>query len=293
MSEPVPPEFIQSKIIPPRESVQRPPFKESPDDRNRMVSRLKHVSTAVSDAYIEQSKGAEQNPFNLQAGRLIQLGNGYITYLEAHSKEITDPKIFQAIAILAKISLLMNIEQYAVTIRGIGDYVSQHPQLNDLNPPGKIDGPWANIKETLYFTKNNDVREQFRERVLNKAQLLITAGEFNPREVDHLERFLVDSQGRLPSEFVPEYVTQHAADIQRWLPLNFEDFQRFTVEKLANFQGEISESTFLKRLDEEIASIKPKNIQESKTLSKTKYEDREKNLPLFVILDLEEQMFMR
>ena len=254
------------------------PVKESADDRSSIINRLKNISTAVSDARGEQNKEAEQNPFNQQAQKLIKLGNSYIDYLEAHSGEITDPKIFQAIASLAKTSLVMNIEQYAVTIKGIGDYVTQHPQLNDLNPPGKKDGPWSNIKEALYFTKNNDAREQYRERILTKAQLLIIGEEFSPRDVDHLERFLTDPQGRPPSEFIPGYIEEHAADLQQWLPLRLEEFQKFVADRSGDDKGKMADNPFLRQLDEEIASIKQKNLQDSKTLSKVQFPDRQKKL---------------
>lgn len=161
------------------------------DNKNKIIGRLKNLSKIVGSVNQEQSKGAEQHPFNTRTSELVKLGDAYTAYLEAHVDEITDEKTFQAIASLAKTSLLMNIEQYAVTIRGIGDFVVQHPELNELNPPGKPDGPWSNIKEALYYSTNNDIREQFREGILTRTSEDIQSGDFNPRDVDHLERFLV------------------------------------------------------------------------------------------------------
>lgn len=280
MNETTSPETNSSIPLP--QGGEAPPAitsEQPPDDKNRIINRLKNISNVVSEAYREQSKSGEQSPFNQRAGQLIQLGNNYISYLEAHANEFNDNKIFQAVGMLAKTSLLMSIEQYAATIRGIAEYVSQHPELNDLNPPGKKDGPWANIKEALYYTVNNDTREQYRERILAKAQLLIVAGDFSVRDVDHLERFLVDPQGRLPSQFIPEYIEQHAADLRSWLPLGQDDFLQFVIDRLSNYQGEMSENPPLRQLDEELASIKPKDIQE-KSLVKTRYQDREKKLAL-------------
>lgn len=253
--------------------------KEGPrDNKNRIITRLKNISKIVTSANEEQSKDAESHPFNVRATELVKLGNGYTSYLETHIDEIIDEKTFQAIASLTKTSLLMNIKQYALTIRGIGDFVAQHPELDNLNPQGKNDGPWSNIKETLYFSLNNDVREQFREGILKRAKELIQTGEFSPRDVDNLERFLSDPKGRLPSEFIPEYLEQHASEIGQWTPLSLADFQEHVVTRLGNLQRDISQNDYLKQLDEEIASIKPKNLQESKALAKVKYIDREKKL---------------
>lgn len=253
--------------------------KEGPrDNKSRIITRLKNIGKIVASANEEQkSKGAE-TPFNVRAAELVKLGNGYTSYLETHIDEITDEKTFQAIASLAKTSLLMNIEQYASTIRSISDFFTKHQELNNLNPPGIKDGPWSKIKEVLYFSSNNDVREQFREGILIRARELIQSGEFSPRDVDHIERFLNDPKGRLPSEFIPEYVEQHASEIQQWTPLSSEDFQEYVITRLKNFEGNISQNDYLRQLDEEIASIKPKNLQESKSLAKIKYVDREKKL---------------
>jgi len=90
------------------------------DNKNRIISRLKNISRIVATQNEDQSKGAETKTFNTRVAELIKLGNGYTSYLETHIDEIADEKTFQAIATLAKTSLLMNIEQYALTIRGIG-----------------------------------------------------------------------------------------------------------------------------------------------------------------------------
>ncbi len=231
------------------------------DNKNKLISRLKNLSKIVDSVNKEQSKGAEQHPFNVRTTELIKLGNGYTAYLEAHADEITDEKTFQAIASLAKTSLLMNIEQYATTIRGIGDFVAQHPELNDLNPPGKSDGPWSNIKEALYYSTNNDIREQFRENILTRAHEDIQNGDFNPRDVDHLERFLVDPNGRTPSEFIPEYVSAHMGEIKAWSPTPLDVFQEQVINKIGTNLENLSQNEYLKQLDEEIASIKPKDLQ--------------------------------
>lgn len=244
------------------------------DNKNKIIGRLKNISKIVASVSKEQSTGAEQHPFNVRTAELVKLGDGYTTYLETHADEITDEKTFQAIASLAKTSLLMNIEQYAVTIRGIGDFVSQHPKLNDLNPPGKPDGPWSNIKEALYYSTNNDIREQFREGILTKAHEDIQSGDFNPRDVDHLERFLVDPKGRLPSEFIPEYVAAHAGEIKVWSPSTLDIFQEQVIGKIGINKENLSQNEYLKQLDEEIASIKPKDLQKSNI----QFVDREKKL---------------
>lgn len=233
------------------------------DNKNKIIARLKNISKIVGGVNMEQSKGAEKHPFNVRASELVKLGDGYTKYLESHADEITDEKTFQAIASLAKTSLLMNIEQYAATIRGIGDFVATHPELNELNPPGKTDGPWGNIKEALYYSSNNDIREQFREGILTRAREAIQSGEFSPRDVDHLERFLVDPQGRLPSEFIPEYITAHVGEIKTWSPTTLDVFQEQVIEKIGANQGDLSQNTYLKQLDEEIASIKPKDLQKA------------------------------
>lgn len=244
------------------------------DNKNRIITRLKNVSKAVSSVHTEQSKGAEQSPFNVRVSELIKLGDGYTTYLETHADEISDEKTFQAIASLAKTSLLMNIEQYVATIRSIGDFVAHHPELNDLNPPGKPDGPWSNIKEALYYSTNNDIREHFREGILTRVHDDIQSGDFNPRDVDHLERFLVDPKGRLPSEFIPEYVAAHAKEIKVWSPVTLDIFQEQIIGEIGADSENLSQNERLKQLDEEIASIKPKDLQKSNI----QFLDREKKL---------------
>ena len=185
MQEPTEPPLIKPQTETPNLAAENPR-----DNKNRIISRLKNISQIVSSTNEEQAKHAESHAFNDRTTALLKLGNGYIQYLETHIDEITDEKTFQTIASLAKTSLLMNIEQYALTIRGISIYVSQHAELNDLNPQGK-NGPWSNIKEALYFSVNNDIREKFRERILTRAKELIQNGEFSLRDVDHLERFFL------------------------------------------------------------------------------------------------------
>jgi len=231
------------------------------DNKNRIVSRLKNISKIVDSVNQEQSKGTEQHPFNIRTSELVKLGNGYTTYLENHADEITDEKTFQAIASLAKTSLLMNIEQYGVTIRNISGFVEQHPELNELNPPKKQDGPWSGIKETLYYSSNNDIREQFREGILTRASEDIQSGDFSPRDVDHLERFLVDPQGRMPGQFIPEYIAAHAGEIKIWSPSALDIFQEHVINKIGDNPGNLSQNEYLKQLDEEIASIKPNDLQ--------------------------------
>ncbi len=248
------------------------------DNKNRIIARLKNISRVVTSVNEAQSESAKAHPSNIRAAELVKLGNGYTAYLEAHIDEVADDKTFQAIASLAKTSMLMNIEQYAATIRGISGFVAQHQELNNLNPQGKTDGPWSNIKEALYFSSNNDVREQFREGILSGAKALIESGDFDARDVDHLERFLSDPKGRLPSEFIPEYLERHTDAIRQWTPLTLDDFQEHVVTHIGDLQGDISQNGYLKQLDEEIASIKPKNLQESKALAKTRFVEREKKL---------------
>jgi len=233
------------------------------DNKNKIVARLKNISKIVNMVNAEQGKEAKQHPFNTRASELVKLGDEYTQYLESHADEIPDEGTFQAIASLAKSSMLMNIEQYATTIRGIGDFVAAHPELNDLNPPGKTDGPWGNIKEALYYSANNDIREQFRESILTRAQEAIQNGEFSPRDVDHLERFLVDPKGRLPSEFIPEYITTHIGEIKKWSPTTIDIFQEQVIEQVGDNHGDLSQNPYLKQLDEEIASIKPKDLQKA------------------------------
>lgn len=244
------------------------------DNRNKIIGRLKNISKIVDSVNQEQSIGAEQHPFNIRTSELVKLGDAYTTYLEIHAAEITDEKTFQAIASLAKTSFLMNIEQYAATIRGIGDFVARHPELNELNPPGKPDGPWSNIKEALYYSTNNDIREQFREGILSRAKDDIQNGDFNPRDVDHLERFLVDPKERLPSEFIPEYVATNVSEIKTWSPVTLDIFQEQVIGRIGVNKENLSQNEYLKQLDEEIASIKPKDLQKSNI----QYIDREKKL---------------
>lgn len=231
------------------------------DNKNRIIARLKNISGIVSAVNKEQSKESEKDPFNIRVSELVKLGDGYTNYLEAHADEIPDEKTFQAIASLAKTSMLMNIEQYVSTIGGIRDYVAAHPELNDLNPPRKADGPWANLKLALYYSSNNDIREQFREGVISRAGELIQSKEFSVRDVDHLERFLVDPQGRAPEQFIPEYVTAHKGEIRQWAPLEVEAFQEHVLQVIGNYDGSLSQNVYLKQLDEEIASIKTDHLK--------------------------------
>lgn len=231
------------------------------DNKNRIISRLKNISKIVGSVNQEQSKGAEQHPFNVRASELVKLGDGYTTYLETHADEITDEKTFQAIASLAKTSLLMNIEQYRTTIQKMSEYVKDHQELNNLNIPGDT-SPWNNITEALYYSKHNDIREKFRESILLKAKDDIKSGEFDIRDVDHIERFLTDPKdGRTPKEFIPEYIGQYIKEIRQWSPLTIDMFQEHVVSQIENFQGDLSQNEYLKQLDEEIASIKQKNLQ--------------------------------
>lgn len=246
---------------------------ELSENRGQTIDRLKRISGVVSEANQEMGKGSENKPFNQKARRLIELGNGYTSYLESHGDEITDPNIFQHIVTLAKTSYFMNIEHYGRTIQEIGGYVAAHPDLNALNPPGVTDGPWSNIKEYLYRSTNNDIREQYRERIFSKSQLLLTSRDMSVRDLDHLERFLVDPQGRAPKQFIPEYVNQHASDLKQWMPLSLSDFQGFVVDRLKDFHGDLPSNTFLQQVDEELASIKPEQ-----TKGRIQYPDREKKL---------------
>lgn len=121
---------------------------------------------------------------------------------------------------------------------------------------------------------NNDIREQFREGILKRAKELIETGDFSPRDVDHLERFLLDPKGRVPSEFVKEYVQLHISEIKQWSALSLDDFQEYVITRSGNLDGDISQNNFLRQLDEEIASIKPDDL---KGLN-IKYADRQKKL---------------
>ncbi len=261
------------------------PAEKPQDDKNRIIARLKNISSATQRALADQKQENETHAFNQKAERVIELGNAYTQYLEAHMADSDmNSEIFQRIAFLAKNSLLMNIEPYVAAISArfpanqfIVEYLKQHPDLVALDQGGST-GPWSGIKESLYFTTHNDIRERYREAIIRYTKDLITSREFSPRDVDHLERFLVDVKGRIPSEFIPEYIEQHAAEIQQWSALNLNDFQEYIVARLENFQGEMPQNDFLRQMDEKIASIKPKNLQEAKTSTKTKYLDREKKL---------------
>lgn len=247
------------------------------DNKSRIIAQLKRVSRVVSEANREQAQ-RESNPFTVKVNDLGKLGNGYIMWLDTNRDKVPDDKTFQAIASLAKTSLLLNLEQYVRTIREIGEYVKSQPELDALNPPGKKDGPWVGIKEVLYYTSFNDAREQFREGVLQGARSLIAAGELNPRLLDHIERFLVDPQKRLPHQFIAEYVARHVTDLQQWVPLTLENFKAYVATRLGNINGDLSENTFLKQMDEEIASIKPDNLQAVNVTRRTKYMDRQAKL---------------
>ncbi|MBI4225874.1 hypothetical protein HY612_02065 [Candidatus Roizmanbacteria bacterium] len=275
MQEPTVPELSSPN---PATEAQQIAAERPQDDKNRVITRLKKISSATQKALAEQKLGNENHVFNQKADQVIELGDAYTKYLEDH---MSDPdlnaEIFNRIAFLAKNSLLMNIEPYVAAIserfhqnQFIADYIKQHSELAALDTGGK-GGPWSGIKEPLYFSAHNDIRERYREAIIRYAQDLIASGDFSPRDVDHLERFLVGPQGRMPSEYIPEYLRQHASEIQQWTPLSLNDFQEYVVAHLGNYQGEMSQNDFLRQLDEEIASIKPKDI-------KGKYSDRVKKL---------------
>lgn len=231
------------------------------DNKNKIIARLKNIGNIVSTVSAEQSKGNEQHPFNVRASELVKLGDGYTKYLETHADEIPDEGTFQSIATLAKASFFMNIKQYVQSIRSIGGFVDTHPELNNLNPIGEVDGPWAKITEALYYSSNNDIREQFREGIISRAGELIQSNDLNIRDFDHLERFLVDPQGRLPKEFIPEYVTTHVGEIKQWAPLKMEAFQEHVMEKIGSYDGSLSQNEYLQKLDEEIASIQTEDLK--------------------------------
>lgn len=269
---------LTQEIKPPPPQVDtnvKPAAERGYDNRNKLLSNLNDISGIVTSVVKEQG-GGYPNPFYSKAQTLIKLGDDYVTYLERNSGEIDDENIFNSIAKLAKSSMLLNIEYYVTEIRVISDYINQHPNLNNLNPPGIKDGPWSNIKEFLYYSSNNDVREEYREGIIAKAKDLIESGDFSPREVDHLERFLVDSQGRAPNQFIPEYIERNALSLKEWIPLSFENFQELVVAKLSDYQGPLSQNEYLRLLDEEIASIKNKDLPSSTSMKKVNFIDRSK-----------------
>lgn len=247
------------------------------DNKNALIAQLRKIHAVVSETNDEiMAEGS--TPFNERAKILIKLGADYTDWLDANKDKVPDDKTFKNIVAMAKSAMLMNIKQYVAAVQPIGQFVSSDAALNELNPPGKQDGPWSGIKEVLYHTPSNDAREKLREGILMQAKELVAAGELDPRQLDHMERFLVDPKGRPPSQFIPEYIATHAGDIVQWSPLGIEDFQGYVITNLGIQTGDLSRNDFLRRLDEELASIKPENLKSVEATKKTQYADREKKL---------------
>ena len=251
----------------PRDALSGVANAEKPrDDKNKVIARLHQIRSVVGTALQEQRRGNESHVFYQTAERVMNLGESYTQYLEKHMNDPDmDEKVFTRIAQLAKTSFLMNLEQYrnAITSRDpknkfIADYLTAHQDLAALDPAGN-EGPWKNYREPLYYSSNNDVREAYREAIAANARELIASNDLTLQDLDHLERFLVDPQGRLPKDFIPEYVAAHRGEIERWTPSSLQEFQSFILDNIRDFQGDLSSNEFLKRLDEEIASIKPEH----------------------------------
>ncbi len=248
------------------------------DNKNRIITQLRKVSTVVSSVNQEQIQMGP-NRFNLKVQDLIYLGNGYIDWLDANRDKVPDEATFRAVASLAKSSLLLNSKHYRRVAKQTRNYIQSQPELEVLNPTGKQNTPWSGIETILSGTLFNDARERYREEILKRAGELTKTGELTPLHFNHLKRFLFDIENRHPGgQTVSSYITFHAAEIQKWAPLSLADFQALALGRLGNYVGVLSQNEALRTLEAEVTSIKPSDPLRHRLTKKTEYHDRTKKL---------------
>lgn len=241
--------------------------------RAELISKLAQVKEAVALTIDVLQAELGPNDFLVKLTQLLKLGSGYLEYLKSHIDEFENTDdIFRQILTLAKSSFTMNIKLYVDSIKKVSNYVNDHPDLYNLNPPGAQDGPWSGIKEFLYHSKNNLHRENFREALTTTINENGASSILKDGDLDHLERFLVDSLNRPPHEFIPEYFEEHQAEILAWTRLSYAEFQQYVLEKI-DTKNDLTTDGWLLRLEEELASIKQDVV-------KSNYTDREKKLRL-------------
>lgn len=248
------------------------------DNQNKIIAQLRKVSSVVSSVNQEQIQMGP-NRFNLKVRGLIHLGNGYIEWLDANRDKVPDEETFRAVASLARSSLFLNFKYYEKAAKKIRAYIQSQPELERLNAPGKQGSPWLGFETILSGILFNDARERYREEVLQKAGELAETGDLMPTHFNHLKRYLFDTVSRRPGDQTAySYIALHAADIGRWAPLSLQDFQAFVLSRLGNYVGVLSQNESLRKLEEELSSIKPNDLLRHRLTAKTGYHDRAKKL---------------
>ncbi len=238
------------------------------------LSSLRVIAEASKKTVAELAKTFPD--FAVKLDDLSKLGTSILHFLNGRMLESdSDKDVLLTLATLAKCCFTMNIELYAQSIRPAADAIALLPDVKVL-AMREITSPWTNIKNFIYAASQNDARENFRELLLGNVTQ--DMGKDLIRELDHLERFLVDPDGRPPNEFIPEYVKNHKEELQKWLSLSTGDFETYLSKEL-DTRSLSAREELLETLDEQLASIKPKHVIETLGQSQ-QYADRTQKLAL-------------
>lgn len=141
-------------------------------------------------------------------------------------------------------------------------------------------GDAKEFRRALYDPKFNDEREAFRELLIRKIQEADPQNTGEGKTLQHLERFLpFEEDAQNLDDSISKYLAkEYENSISRWISLELNDFKKYTLEELGvKGQEGLKENVFLKKTEEELASIKSAQVNEfaGKSIS---YKDREQKL---------------
>lgn len=241
---------------------------QAPKAREQSLHQLHTLGDVVEAVQAECRKQYGQDALTLQISQLIGLGRRYEHYLDTAQDNIPD-NIFELIRRVAQSAFLLNIKLYAQDIRSLAMYAAANPEFGQINPLGNPNDPWKGIQESLYHSTFNDHREQFREGILAEMATVDPDTKFDSGKVEHLERFLVDPEGRSPGVFIPEYVKSHWPSVSQTAEISLREF-RSHIQSLSPDD--------LRRIEEELASIKPEHLINPATSKSCRYLERAKKL---------------
>ncbi len=218
---------------------------------------LGEISRAVLESLKDDGMIDKESPFYVIADKIIGLGNDLEAFLETHIAELAEEQQIN-IRRMTTACYTLNLKLFYLNNNSEGTELSAKFADYPHEYSSTENDQWGGIKSILYGPSFNDVREEFRYRMV--TSILKTRPDYNISSLDHLERFLPVIEGKNAAETTILTLTENPANFQL-LNIDFERFKLGIAMTLreagvtgAGAKEDMRANDYLRRVEEILAS---------------------------------------